>query len=43
MILASDLTWIILLPVIGALALYAAPVRIARWIGLVTTVLVFAL
>ena len=43
MILASDLTWIILLPVIGALALYAAPVRIARWIGLVTTALVFAL
>ncbi|MDQ2886178.1 MAG: NADH-quinone oxidoreductase subunit M [Chloroflexota bacterium] len=43
MIFASDLTWIILLPVIGALALYAAPVRIARWIGLVTAALVFAL
>jgi NADH-quinone oxidoreductase subunit M len=43
MILASDLTWIILLPVIGALALYAFPVRIARWIGLVAAALVLVL
>ncbi len=43
MIFASDLTWIILLPVIGALALYAFPARIARWIALVTAALVFTL
>jgi NADH-quinone oxidoreductase subunit M len=33
-IFQSDLTWIILLPVIGALAVYATPVRTARWMAL---------
>ncbi|MBE3561084.1 MAG: NADH-quinone oxidoreductase subunit M [Ktedonobacteraceae bacterium] len=33
-ILASDLTWIILLPVIGAAIVYVMPVAIARWIAL---------
>lgn len=42
-IFTSDLTWIILLPVIGALAVYATPVKTARWVALVFSALVFAL
>ncbi|MBO0777209.1 MAG: NADH-quinone oxidoreductase subunit M [Ktedonobacteraceae bacterium] len=33
-ILQSPLTWIILLPVIGAIAAYLSPARAARWIAL---------
>jgi NADH-quinone oxidoreductase subunit M len=40
-IFSSDLTWIILLPVIGALAVFATPVKTARWVALATTALVF--
>ena len=40
-IFTSDLTWIILWPVIGALLVYAAPARIARWVGLCVAALVF--
>jgi NADH-quinone oxidoreductase subunit M len=43
MIFASDLTWIILLPVLGALILLAAPAKVARWIALVFTAATFAL
>jgi len=42
-IFASDLTWIILLPVIGALAVYATPVKIARWVALAFTAATLAL
>ncbi len=34
MIFASDLTWIILLPVLGSVAVIAAPRSIARWLAL---------
>ncbi|MDQ6659571.1 MAG: Fe-S-binding domain-containing protein, partial [Chloroflexota bacterium] len=34
MILTYDLTWIILLPVLGALVVYATPKNIARWLAL---------
>lgn len=42
-IFSSDLTWIILLPVIGALVVYALPVRTARWVGLAFATLIFVL
>lgn len=46
-ILQNPLTWIILLPVIGAVGIYLAPTRAARWVGLgfsiLTLVLSFAL
>ena len=43
MIFASDLTWILLLPVLGALAVLATPVRIARWMALLFTAATFVL
>ncbi|GAC1357220.1 MAG: NADH-quinone oxidoreductase subunit M [Ktedonobacteraceae bacterium] len=42
-IFASDLTWIILLPVIGGVVLYAFPTNIARWVALAATALTFVL
>ncbi len=42
-IFQSDLTWIILLPVLGALIIYAFPTTLARWVALGTTALVFVL
>src|SRR5579885_1141926 len=42
-IFSNALTWIILLPVIGAIAVYLTPVKAARWIALVTATLVLAL
>src|SRR5579862_9514036 len=42
-IFSSDLTWIILLPVIGALAVYATPVKTARWMALLFAALTFVL
>jgi NADH-quinone oxidoreductase subunit M len=42
-IFQSDLTWIILLPVIGALAALATPVKTARWLALIFSALTFAL
>jgi NADH-quinone oxidoreductase subunit M len=42
-IFSSDLTWIILFPVVGALLVYAAPAKIARWVGLGVSALVFAI
>jgi NADH-quinone oxidoreductase subunit M len=42
-IFSSHLTWIILLPVIGAVALYAFPTRWARWIALLAAALTFLL
>jgi len=43
MIFASDLTWIILLPVIGALAAMVTPVRFARWLALIFATATFVL
>ncbi len=43
MIFTSDLTWIILLPVIGSLAVLATPKSIARWIALVFAAATFVL
>lgn len=43
MIFTSDLTWIILLPVIGALAAIAAPKSIARWLALFFSAATFVL
>ena len=43
MIFASDLTWIILLPVIGALAAMVTPKNIARWLALGFTAATFVL
>ena len=43
MILTNDLTWIILLPVIGTLAVMATPRSIARWLALLFTAATFAL
>src|SRR5690348_11824423 len=43
MIFASDLTWILFLPVVGALAVMATPVRVARWVALAFAAVVFAL
>jgi len=42
-IFASDLTWIILLPVIGALAAMVTPKSIARWLALGFTTATFVL
>ncbi len=42
-IFASDLTWVILLPVIGGVVLYAFPANIARWVALAATALTFIL
>jgi NADH-quinone oxidoreductase subunit M len=42
-IFSSPLTWIILLPVIGALAVYATPVKTARWLALAFSALTFVL
>ncbi|MBV8822333.1 MAG: hypothetical protein JO123_06040, partial [Ktedonobacteraceae bacterium] len=42
-ILASDLTWIILLPVIGALVVLATPARTARWMALLFSAAALAL
>jgi NADH-quinone oxidoreductase subunit M len=36
-IFSSDLTWIILLPILGGLILYAFPAKWARWVALVFT------
>ncbi|HAG98303.1 MAG TPA: hypothetical protein DCL75_05460, partial [Ktedonobacter sp.] len=43
MIFTNDLTWIILLPVIGALAVLATPKSIARWVALVFSAATFVL
>src|SRR5437588_10302143 len=43
MIFTSDLTWILLLPVLGAVAAMAAPVRYARWMALLFTAATFVL
>ncbi len=42
MIFASDLTWIILLPVIGAVITYALPTNWARWAALTFSALTLA-
>ncbi|HZO76233.1 MAG TPA: NADH-quinone oxidoreductase subunit M [Ktedonobacteraceae bacterium] len=42
-IFSNGLTWIILLPVIGAIVVYLTPVKAARWVALVTAALVLAL
>jgi NADH-quinone oxidoreductase subunit M len=42
-IFTSDLTWIILLPVIGSLAVLATPKSIARWIALAFAAATFVL
>ncbi len=42
-IFKSDLTWIILLPVIGALVVYCTPVKTARWMALIFSAVVFVL
>ena len=43
MIFTSDLTWILFLPVVGALAVMASPARVARWIALAFAAVVFVL
>ena len=43
MIFTYDLTWILLLPVLGAVAAIAAPVRYARWLALLFSAATFAL
>ncbi len=43
MILTSDLTWIILLPVIGALVVMVTPASIARWLALGFSAITFVL
>lgn len=40
-IFTNVLTWIILLPVIGAIAVYVTPVNIARWMAIVFSALTF--
>ncbi|HTI14974.1 MAG TPA: NADH-quinone oxidoreductase subunit M [Dictyobacter sp.] len=42
-IFASDLIWIILLPIIGALVAYALPVKAARWACLIFSAATFVL
>ncbi|MBA2679841.1 MAG: NADH-quinone oxidoreductase subunit M, partial [Ktedonobacteraceae bacterium] len=42
-IFASDLTWVILLPVIGGVLLYVVPTNVARWVALGATALTFVL
>src|SRR5947209_4836795 len=39
----SDLTWIILLPVIGGLVALATPTKVARWVALAFSIATFAL
>src|SRR5579885_1663651 len=41
-IFTTPLTWIILLPVIGAVAVYLTPERIARWLALLFAAATFA-
>lgn len=43
MIFTSDLTWLLLLPMIGALAVIATPKSIARWVALGFTAATFGL
>src|SRR5213596_475489 len=43
MIFTSPLTWIILLPVIGALAAMVTPARFARWLALIFAAATFVL
>src|SRR5579885_610438 len=43
MIFASPLTWLILLPVLGAIATILAPRPVARWLALLFTAATFAL
>lgn len=43
MIFTSDLTWIILLPALGSLAVLATPPKVARWMALLFTAATFAL
>src|SRR5713226_2159908 len=43
MIFTSDLTWILFLPAVGALAVMATPARMARWAALVFAGAVFVL
>src|ERR1700686_836678 len=43
MIFTSDLTWIILLPTLGSLAVLATPKTIARWLALAFTAATFVL
>src|SRR5947209_13314163 len=43
MIFAKDLTWILFLPTVGALAVMATPVRWARWVALAFAAVVFVL
>jgi NADH-quinone oxidoreductase subunit M len=43
MIFTSDLTWILFLPAIGALAVMATPARVARWVALAFAAVVFVL
>ncbi len=43
MLFPNDLTWLILLPVLGSLAVLATPKSLARWLGLVFSAATFAL
>ncbi|MGH2494075.1 MAG: complex I subunit 4 family protein [Ktedonobacteraceae bacterium] len=43
MIFTSDLTWILFLPAVGALAVIATPARWARWVALAFAAAVFVL
>ena len=43
MIFTNDLTWILFLPTIGALAVMATPARVARWVALAFAASVFVL
>src|SRR5579872_6106138 len=43
MIFTSDLTWILFLPTVGALAVMATPARWARWVALAFAAVVFVL
>ena len=42
-IFSSDLTWILLLPVLGGLGVYAFPTKVARWWALALSAATFAL
>src|SRR6202049_1050437 len=43
MIFTNDLTWILFLPTVGALAVMATPARVARWVALAFAAVVFVL
>src|SRR3984893_11140472 len=43
MIFTNDLTWILFLPAVGALAVMATPARVARWVALAFAAVVFVL